>query len=169
MKKLFSIIAIGALFIVGAQAQKVSSASLLVGGAFGNTIDTLDDAETITKFIKVQFSQSAMSMQVVITKISGTVGGTVTITASNDGVNFVDISSPSIAISALRPVYSDTLLPADVTTNTKIWTIPLNGSQGTNVPTLAPYLYYGIKYVGAGTMSAKFEGFLVFRTRKGGQ
>ena len=164
MKKILSI-ALGLLLTLGASAQSITTASNLVGGAYGNTIDTVDNTDNITKYIKVTSAWQAMSIQVVITKISGTVGGTVTLVGSNDGTNFVDISQPSVAITALRPAYTDTLTPTNQTTNTKVWVIPTQGTANvsTNIPVYAPYLYYGVKYVGTGTMSAKFRAYLVPR------
>lgn len=165
MKKIItlSILSVFLMASTIASAQKVTAASPLVGGTYGNTIDTVDNTESITKYIKVENSHRAMSIQVVVTKISGTVAGTVRLMGSNDGTNFVDISSPSIAISALRPAYTDTLTCTNVTTNTKIWDIPLNGVKGSNVPYFPQYLYYGLNYTGSGTMSAKFRGYLVPR------
>lgn len=164
MKKIILSAIFSLALVVGVNAQVINTASSLVGGTYGNTIDTVVNTATITKYIKVPTSHRSISLQVVVTKISGTVAGKVTLQGSNDGVNFVDISSPSIAATTLRPAFTDTLTCTDVTTNTKIWTIPLNGIAGTNVVPIPQYLYYGIKYVGSGTMSAKFRGYLVYRS-----
>lgn len=164
MKKIIISAMFSLALVLGANAQVINTASSLVGGTYGNTIDTVVNTATITKYIKVPTSHRSISIQVVVTKISGTVAGTVRLVGSNDGTNFVDISSPSIAVTALRPAYKDTLTCTDVTTNTKIWTIPLNGAQGTNVPVIPQYLYYGLTYTGVGTMSAKFRAYLVYRS-----
>jgi hypothetical protein len=163
MKKTFLLAVLALNLGVSAQAQIVSSASILEGGAYGNAVDTVDNTESITKYVKVQNSNNNISIQVVITKISGTVGGTVIPVASNDGVNFVDISRPSIAATSLRPSYKDTLTPTNQTTNTKIYTFTKATATDAGTSEYGPYLYYGIKYTGTGTMSAKFKAYAVGR------
>lgn len=166
MKKLIAIagLALGMMLACSANAQKVTAAFPLLGGDYGNAIDTINNAETVTKYKKVEGSYDAMSVQIVITKISGTVGGTVTIVGSNDGVNFVDICRASVAATTLRPAYKDTLTPANQTTNTKIWTFSNAATtESGQTPAFGPYLYYGFKYVGTGTMSATVKGYLVPR------
>jgi hypothetical protein len=163
MKKLIAILALGfCMTATTAEAQQRRVAYDLKGGAYGNSVDTVDNTEAITKYLKVEGAYENLSIQVVITKISGTVGGTVIPVASNDGTNWVDISRASIAATTLRPAYKDTLTPANQTTNTKIYTFSNAAtieSGQTNI--LQPYLYYGIKYTGTGTMSAKFRAYLV--------
>lgn len=168
MKKILAIalLAAGMLAFAPAKvkAQTVSTAFNMVGGDYGNVEDTINNAETVTKYLKLTGSYQSMSIQVVITKISGTVGGTVTIVGSNDGTNFVDICRASVAATTLRPAYKDTLTPANQTTNTKIWTFTNAATiESGQTPNFAPYLYYGIKYVGTGTMSAKIRGYVVPR------
>jgi len=165
MKNIILLLSLFTFIVIGASAQTVTSASSLVGGTYGLTVDTLDNTETITKYIKVTGSHKSMSLQLVVTKISGTVAGTCRPVASNDGTNFVDISSPSIAITALRPAYTDTITLANSTTNTKMWTMPMNGTLNASiVPAFPQYLYYGFSCTGSGTMSAKLRGYLVPRT-----
>lgn len=163
MKKYLLIAGLALMSCLAANAQVLQTASPLVGGDYGNAIDTINNSETVTKWIKVTQSYESQSIQVVITKISGTVGGTVTLVGSNDGTNFVDICRASIAATALRPSYSDTLVPTNVTTNTKIWTFSNAANTQGQTTDFGPYLYYGVKYVGTGTMSAKFRAYLVPR------
>ena len=164
MKKIFLIAAFSISMIGAAQAQIVSSASPLVGGTYGNEIDTVVNTASITKFVKVQNSNNSVSIQVVITKISGTVGGTVYPVASNDGVNFVNISNPSVAAAnGVQAAYSDSLTPTNQTTNTKIWVFTNKAATNGQTATYGPYLYYGLKYTGTGTMSAKFKAYAVGR------
>lgn len=163
MKKILFIAALALSISLSAQAQIVASASPLVGGTYGGVTDTVVNTASITKFIKVQNSNSDISIQVVVTKISGTVAGTIVPVASNDGVNFVVISRPSIAATTLRPSYSDTMTATNVTTNTKIYKFSKAAATDGGTSEFGPYLYYGIKYTGSGTMSAKFTGFAVGR------
>ena len=70
----------------------------------------------------------------------GTAGGTVTLQGSNDGVNFVTVSS---SYSSSR-----TLSVSNVTTSTAIFVVTSN-----------PYKYYRLSYTGTGTMSCKLQGY----------
>lgn len=163
MKKILLIAAIALIGSCTAIAQNIPAAFPLVGGTYGGVTDTVVNTASIVKFIKVTQSYDAMSIQAVITKISGTVAGTVTPVGSNDGVNFVDISRASVAATTLRTAYKDTLIPTNVTTNTKVWVFSKAAETSGNTPEFGPYLYYGLKYTGAGTMSAKFKAYLVPR------
>lgn len=162
MKKIILALALAFAVNVGL-SQGVASATEMKGGAYGLTVDTVDNTEAIVKYSKVTQSHTAISMQAVITKISGTVGGTVIPVASNDGVNWVNISRASIAANTLRPAYKDTLTPANQTTNTKLWVFSNATAVDGQTPGYGPYLYYGIQYTGTGTMSAKFQGYIIGR------
>jgi hypothetical protein len=83
-----------------------------------------------------------ISIQSVVTKVSGTVAGTVILQGSLDGTNFVAVNSSYADVVS----YS----PTDVATSTKIFVV-----------TGAPYRYYRLYYVGAGTMVATQKGYLL--------
>lgn len=115
---------------------------LLTFGAFSQTTmtgsgDTITNTETEYVTITLSGSGTYVAIQVVATKLSGTVDGTVLLQGSVDGVNYVDIST-------------DTLQLANVTTNTKVWSVTGN-----------PYLYYRLAGTGVGTMAARFYGYAV--------
>lgn len=101
--------------------------------------DTVVNAGTEYATLKVANSGSNVSVQIVATKISGTVAGTAVLQASNDGVNYVSIGA-------------DTLTLTNVTTNTHLWSVSAN-----------PYIYYRVKVTGSGTMVATIKGYLVRR------
>lgn len=128
MKKLIFLLALG-LFAFGANAQTSMTGS-------GDTI-----ANTATKYLTLTVKGAAtnVSLQIVTTKINGTVAGTSILQASLNGTNYVDIST-------------DTLANTNVTTNTKIWNVTPN-----------KYLYYRIKTTGVGTMSASHAGTVLIR------
>jgi len=104
--------------------------------------DTCVNGATTYVGITVNNSYSTISLQVVITKISGTVAGTITIQASNDGTNYVTVNSGYIT--------STTHTATNVATSSKLFTI-----------TGSPYKYYRMSYTGSGTMSATIKGYLV--------
>lgn len=107
---------------------------------YSNAIDTVTNSATNTVTLRVKSWYKTIVIQPVITKISGTVGGTVTVQGSNDGTNYTTVSSS----------YSDaqTLTPTNQTTNTKLFKI-----------TGSPYAYYRVSYTGTGTMSAKLRAY----------
>lgn len=110
--------------------------------SFGLTSDTCTNTATTYVEIPVTQTYNRLSIQCVVTKISGTVAGTVTVQGSNDGTNFVTVNSSYITAT--------TLAPTDQTTNTKMFVI-----------TGSPYKYYRLSYTGSGTMSATLKGHLV--------
>lgn len=85
-------------------------------------------------------SLADLSIQFVITKISGTVGGSVVLQGSLDNVNFVNIGSA--------------FTPTDVAAQSGSFLLPLHG-----------YLYYRVSYTGTGTMSAKLVSNYIARKR----
>ena len=75
-----------------------------------NSLDTLKQSTTIYSTSAKQVTPfDAVSIQTVLTKVSGTPTGNIIPQGSIDGTNYVDIST-------------DTLKLANQTTNTKIWT-----------------------------------------------
>lgn len=104
--------------------------------------DTVVNTATEYLTLNIKNTYKNLVIQPVVTKISGTAGGTLTLQVSNDGVNYVTISTS----------YSDaqTLSVSNVTTNTKLFKVTGN-----------PYSYYRLKYAGTGTMSCKFTGYIL--------
>lgn len=117
--------------------------------AQSNTPVTMTGTGTMTNTGTVNITQTVVgiydrvSLQVVVTKYSGTVGGTCILQGSIDGTNYKDVNT-------------DTLTLANQTTNTKIWV--LEGS---------PFYYYRIQCIGTGTMSAQAKGYF-FGAGQGG-
>lgn len=85
---------------------------------------------------------NTVTIQSVVTKISGTVAGTVTLQGSIDGTNYVTVNSSYADITS----YS----PTDVATSSRIFVV-----------TGSPYRYYRLSYTGAGTMAASHRGFVL--------
>lgn len=98
---------------------------------------------TATTFITCKklndVNASFTTVQVNVTKISGTVGGTISLLGSLDGVNF----------KALNTAETQTALATITATDaTNVYHWRLNGS---------PFLYYRVSWTGTGTMSASFS------------
>lgn len=104
--------------------------------------DTVTNSASGYVQYQVKNGYSTVSLQVVVSKISGTAGGTVTLQGSNDGVNYVTVDTS----------YSDaqTLSVSNITTNTKIFVV-----------TGSPYSYYRLSYTGTGTMACRLQGYLL--------
>lgn len=86
-------------------------------------------------------------IQVVVTEISGTTGGTVSILGSLDGTNFIALKLREVATAV------NTFTPADqAAAQTYMWRIVGN-----------PALYYRVSYTGTGTMSTAFSAKLLVR------
>jgi hypothetical protein len=128
MKKIFiALFAFAICFAVStanntAHAQVYKTRTLAAG-------DTASNATTIY-LTKAAIEDGIVAIQAKVTKISGTVAGTVWLQGSIDGTNFETIST-------------DTLALANQTTNFKIWTI-----SKTN------YSSYRIKVTTSGTQAS---------------
>lgn len=117
---------------ISASAQKAMTAS-----------GTLTNATTgyVTSIVPGGYGN--LSIQLIVTKTSGTVAGAAYLQASNDGTNYNDIAP------------TDTLALTDAAVNSKLWNV------GTT-----PYLYYRAKIVTTGTQVSVGTGYYVFRSNK---
>ena len=116
MKKLF---VFAALMIALSYAVCAQNATLIPLAA-GDTISTSSSKDTVNKVIRVTAGYSAMGIQVVTTKVSGTVVGKAYLYSSLDGTNYTLTDSSSAF--------------ANQTTNTAFFT-----------KTTTPYTYYKVQ------------------------
>ncbi len=130
----------GSVFTSGSASAKHTVTNLK--SQYNLNTDTITNAATKYLTLLVKNPYQNVVIQPVVTKISGTAGGTVTLQVSNDGTNYATISS----------LYSNyqTLSVANVTTNTQLFVV-----------TGSPYYYYRLKYVGSGTMACKITGLIL--------
>jgi hypothetical protein len=125
MKKMFCLLLLAIGFAFSVQAQKATIQPLIAG-------DTVVNTATVSKVISVSAGYVSVSFQPIVTKISGTVGGSAYILGSHDGVNYFAVS--------------DTITLANATIATagkSTWAFPPNWS------------YYKLNVTGTGTMSAQ--------------
>lgn len=106
------------------------------------TSDTTTNTGTSYVGLGVSNWYNTVTIQSVVTKISGTVAGTVTLQGSIDGTNYVTVSSSYADVTS----YS----PTDVATSSKLFVV-----------TGSPYRYYRLSYTGTGTMSASHKGYVL--------
>lgn len=130
----------GSLFSSGGGSEKHTLTNLK--SQYNKTIDTVTNTATKYLTLSVTNPYKNIVIQPVITKVSGTAGGTVTLQVSNDGINYVTIPT----------AYSNyqTLSVANQTTNTRLFLI-----------TGSPFFYYRLKYAGTGTMVCKITGLIL--------
>jgi hypothetical protein len=105
------------------------------------SLDTVTNTASATWYTTTGGQNSSFSLQINITKISGTVGGTLRVMYSNDGSNWFSFASDS------------TITPTDA-----------SGSYGWQLNNVsAPYI--GVKWTGTGTMSGSASATLNPRRR----
>lgn len=85
MKKFTALLLVCAAFAMPSIAQSYN------GKLTGPTADTLTNAQTVDYVLKVTGAKSNLTFQYNVTKVSGTVGGTIKVFGSIDGgVKYVD-------------------------------------------------------------------------------
>ncbi len=86
--RFLSFLALTLLFVQPMQAQTASGTTLpLVAG------DTVANAGTVTKTIRVTAGYEGAALQVVLTRLTGTAAGTAQVYGSVDGTNYATIGS----------------------------------------------------------------------------
>lgn len=131
MKKF--IIAALCMLVASAGFAQVESCPAMVAG------DTVVNTATVNKQFRTTAAMSAAGVQIVITKISGTVAGTTKLQGSLNGTNWEDIGS----------AFTHT----DVASQAKLFTV----TGG------VPYTYLRTTSTGSGTMSASVRICYVFK------
>ena len=131
MKHVMILFALVVGLVMSVNAQRATLLPLVAG-------DTVVNTGSVTKTISVSAGYSAIGVQTVITKISGTVGGTAILYNSLDGTNYSSTG--------------DTLTLTNVTTNSKVFG-----------KVTAPGTYYKVVATGTGTMSAQVRLYYVLR------
>lgn len=136
MKKIFilGLIALCGLFVSPAKAQVSNMLS-----NYGLALDTVTNAGSNYNYLTTTATQTNISVQPVITKISGTVAGTYYLQGSLDGTNY-------------KSIVGDSATATNVTTNTVIWVLDNRN-----------YKYYRIGYTGSGTMVATMRGYFFYQ------
>jgi acid phosphatase class B len=145
MKKIFTVI-----FAIGVFMALAFSSSHAQTVTMTNSGDTIVNTATEACSLKVVNSYKAVTVHALITKISGTVGGTLTLQGGIDGTTYVTVDTASLTTEG-----ASTFTPTNVASQSKVWI--MNG---------APYLWYKLSYTGTGTMSATLKGYLLPRKQE---
>jgi len=145
MKKLITLLFVG-LVAFSANAQVYSLTNALSPYAASDTV-TNGGVGTLTTRNAVSAAPAVTTtVWVAVTKLSGTVGGTLTLQGSIDGTNWKALNTPNTATALATITATDA-------SNTYHWII--SGS---------PMPYYRVSWTGTGTMSASFTAKL-FRSK----
>ncbi len=131
MKKIFFVLSFALLGIcVNAQNNVPKT---LTTTSYGNTLDTVTNTatkNTSTYTVGDWFANKSVQVQVVVTKISGTVGGSIGLYGSMDGANWTLCETVTTASDASANYY---------------------------ISTTKRYYKYRVSWAGTGTMSASFK------------
>lgn len=144
MKKLLSILTLGLLFAIALPKESNAQANTvyLKSATSHVSTDTITNATVKTQYASISGYQDVLTIQTVVTKISGTTAGAVYLYGSLDNVNYVRIAT-------------DSLLLANVSTaQSKIWNVNPSTVQ-----------YYQLKVVPSGTQSTKIVTKAIYRKR----
>ena len=144
MKKILSLTILCLFVSLGLNAQTFQMTSQYATG------DTISNTGTKACSLKVVHTYKQVTIQALITKISGTVAGTVTLQGSIDGTNFVTLDT-----AALQTDGPSTFTATNVATQNKLWIV-----------NNAPYLWFKLSYTGSGTMAATLKGYLLPREQQ---
>ena len=138
-KALLLLLSVGLAFGT-ATAQSSSGSGILKSSQTHVPTDTVVNTAVKNQSLPISVVNNAVSVQSVITKISGTVAGVVRLYGSLDGINYV------------RVLPGDSLVASNVAVQSKVFVV-----------TFPAYSYYRIGYAGTGTMSAKLNSIAVWR------
>lgn len=137
MKKFLVIclLAVTALIAPTIQAQTIG----LVSTTNSLKIDTVSNTGVRVLQTQLTGNKATVTIQVDVTKISGTLGGTLIPVGSNDGVKWYAAGSGTFTVTDVA-------------------------SQGVNFSPPLGFGYYGVQWTGTGTMSGSFKATLLART-----
>ncbi len=135
MKRILFLFTLVLGIVASTVAQRATLMPLVAG-------DTIVNAGAVNKTFLVTAGYSIVGIQVVVNKISGIVAGTVTPQVSMDGTNYLTLPGATA------------LTLADQAVNTQVWSSSAGGAH---------FVYYRVRGVGSGTMSAQMRVYYVLR------
>lgn len=148
MKKAILSFVLAAIVVAGINAQSLVTLYQPLGtNVASDTVTNGATAYLTSAELAANVSNpiSEVVVQAVVTEISGTTAGTITLMGTIDGTNYAALTD-STTVPAIT-----TKSPADVTTaQTFMWRV-----------TGSPCTKYRVSYTGAGTMSARFSATLI--------
>lgn len=137
---LFAFAALTMLFVAAPTEEVSAQTGYFLSSPTHANIDTVDNTEALSQIKQITGYHKVLSIQSTITKISGTVAGSVVLMGSLNGVTYDTVSTAEL------------FYPTNVATQTKVWALGVSD-----------YVYYKVIYTGAGTMSAKIQTYYILR------
>lgn len=123
-----------------------ANAQLSMLSEYSLASDTVTNTGTGYLSVRNPGAKSGTTVQIVATKISGTVAGTISLLGSVDGINYKAFTLAEASTAG------HTFTATDVASQNFIWRLNDN-----------PYLYYRVSWTGSGTMAARFTAKLLSR------
>lgn len=139
MKNLILLLSIFTLSLIGSQGKAQVTAMTASTYTVTNT-----GTATLTSLVKG--SQSVVTVEYVMTKVSGTIGGTATLQGSVNGIAYSNV--PVKVIKGEVNSFTNT----DITSNSYVWVVEPS-----------PYQYYRVSVAGTGTMVGTISGAVLVR------
>ncbi len=133
------------LFFALALGVSVFAQDVTMRNASASSTETITNGGTGILTGTVRGHKNTITVQVTITKTSGTVAGTLTLQGSLDNVSYKAALLPNGVSTAVN-----TYTATDVASQTFIWQLDKNA-----------YNYWRISYTGSGTMVATMTGVLL--------
>jgi hypothetical protein len=147
LKISFLLIALLTLTVVNVKAQQTVRENFFntTYGASYATDTTTNSGTGSVKCRAIDGAGTTTTVFVTVTKLGGTVAGTLTLLGSLDGTNYKALTTPNTATALATYTATDA-------TNRYVWIISGN-----------PFRYYKVEHVGTGTMSATLDADLLKR------
>lgn len=151
MKNLLFILLVLVAFTSKAQlTAAVGTNTIRMKTTLTSSVDSVVVTNTGTVYLYQAFTtKEAKSIQVLITKASGTLAGTMTLYGSNDGVNFKALTDATSTPTITTYTVTDTGTYA--APQSTIWNLGFHN-----------YRVYQIGWVGSGTMVGRFKAIVYF-------
>ena len=138
MKKILSVLILTfCVFAAGAQSYNNNPVAT-VGATYGNALDTVTNAgsrSTASYTTGSWYYGKTVNAHVIVTKISGTVGGSIGLYGSMDGTNWTVTETVTTATDATNNYF---------------------------ISTTKRYKYYKVMWTGTGTMAASMKSYLLY-------
>lgn len=142
MKKiLFILFSFAILFSLNTFAQTTQMTGVYVTG------DTVINTATKACSLKITHSYRQVTIHGLVTKVSGTVAGTLTLQGTVDGNTWLTVDTASLQTEG-----PSTFTTTNVASQSKVWIV-----------NQSPYLWFRLSYTGSGTMAAILKGYVLPR------
>lgn len=138
MKKILLLLAVTSALAVAMPTVEVQAQIDMKTASYNLAIDTVTNTGTKVLYFETTGYKETITAIISLTRISGTLGGTLKPVVSSDGTTWYDATGATAA---------DT-----------VYTVTNSASQGKAFTFKKGFRYYGAQWTGTGTMSGSFTG-----------